>query len=169
MCRGKDAAIIELEVVCLRFGDLKILENFNLKLFEGDSLVLVGPSGSGKSSLLKLMAGLISPQKGRILFRNRDISTLSRKDRDQLLAEVGMLFQQNALPFALIRQSLSSNKPPVRATNARAGEKRASKCLCSLNSEQPQKERSFILDFFFLGHHQHSSLSLITSSAAASK
>ena len=94
---GKEAAIIELESVSLSFGELEIFENFNLKVFEGDSLVLVGPSGSGKSTLLKLMAGLLRPQLGRVLYRGSDLSTLSKKEQERHLSEVGMLFQQNAL------------------------------------------------------------------------
>lgn len=94
---GKDATIIELESVSLDFEGLEVIRNFSLKLKEGDSLVLVGPSGSGKSSVLKLMAGLLTPNSGRVLYRGNDLSTLSKKDRDRFLSEVGMLFQQNAL------------------------------------------------------------------------
>lgn len=94
---SKDAAIIALDGVSLRFGDLSIMENFHLELFEGDSLVLVGPSGSGKSTLLKLMAGLLYPTSGEVLYRGQSLSTLSKKSREQHLSEVGMLFQQNAL------------------------------------------------------------------------
>lgn len=92
-----DAVLIELKSVDLRYGELSILKDFNLKIFEGQSLVLVGPSGSGKSSLLKLMVGLIPPTQGSVLYRGHDISTLSKKDSQAFLAEVGMLFQQNAL------------------------------------------------------------------------
>lgn len=94
---GKEATIIQLKSVCLAFDELNILQNFDLKVQQGDSLVLVGPSGSGKSSLLKLMAGLLVPQSGQILYRQNDLSTLSKKMQAQHRAEVGMLFQQNAL------------------------------------------------------------------------
>ncbi len=94
---GKDAPIIELKSTSLGFDGHEVLKDFDLKLFEGDSLVLVGPSGSGKSTLLKLMAGLLKPQSGAVLYRGHDLSTLSKKLREEHLAEVGMLFQQNAL------------------------------------------------------------------------
>ena len=57
----------------------------------------MGPSGSGKSLLLKLMSGLVSPNSGEILYRGQNVSTLSKKESLQFLSEVGMLFQQNAL------------------------------------------------------------------------
>ncbi len=94
---GKDAAIIQLKKVSLSFEGLEILKDFDLTLNQGDSLVLVGPSGSGKSSLLKLMAGLLVPDSGEILYRGKNLSTLSKKEHAQHIAEVGMLFQQNAL------------------------------------------------------------------------
>lgn len=94
---GKDAAIIQLKQVSLSFEGLEVLKNFDLSLHQGDSLVLVGPSGSGKSTLLKLMAGLLAPDSGQVLYRGKDLSTLSKKDQLMHLSEVGMLFQQNAL------------------------------------------------------------------------
>lgn len=97
MDEGDKAALIELKRVSLSFDGLNVLKNFDLALHQGDSLVLVGPSGSGKSSLLKLMAGLLQPDSGQVLYRGSDLSTLSKKKRNQHLAEVGMLFQQNAL------------------------------------------------------------------------
>jgi phospholipid/cholesterol/gamma-HCH transport system ATP-binding protein len=97
MKAGTDAAIVELKEVSLSFEGLQVFERFNLTLEEGESLVLVGPSGSGKSSLLKLMAGLLTPDSGEVLFRGQSLSTLSKKQQAQHLAEVGMLFQQNAL------------------------------------------------------------------------
>lgn len=97
MGAGTEAAIIQLKQVSLSFEGLEILKNFNLSLQQGDSLVLVGPSGSGKSSLLKLMAGLLHPDSGQVLYWGKDLSTLSKKDQAMHLSEVGMLFQQNAL------------------------------------------------------------------------
>lgn len=97
MTKGKDAPIIELKSVYLKFGELEIFNDFNLRIAEGDSLVLVGPSGSGKSSLLKIMAGLIEPTKGDVLYRGKPLSTLSATETQARIAEMGMLFQQNAL------------------------------------------------------------------------
>ena len=60
-------------------------------------IAIDGPSGSGKSVLLKLMSGLIKPNSGEVFYRGKDLSTLSKKESHEFLSEVGMLFQQNAL------------------------------------------------------------------------
>lgn len=75
------SSAIELESVSLAFGPKVVLENTNLSVKEGESLVLVGPSGEGKTSLLKLIAGLIPPSKGAV----------------RVNGVIGMLFQKNAL------------------------------------------------------------------------
>lgn len=97
MDQGIGQSMIQMKSVNLSFDGVEIFKDFNLDLRQGESLVLVGPSGSGKSSLLKLMAGLLQPDSGEVLYRGNNLSTLSKKQREQHLAEVGMLFQQNAL------------------------------------------------------------------------
>ena len=89
--------MIELRDVSHGFADLNVFKDFSLQLQQGDSLVLVGPSGSGKSLLLKFLAGLVRPQSGQVLYRGRELATLSKKEDREFLAQVGMLFQQNAL------------------------------------------------------------------------
>lgn len=89
--------IIELKSIYHGYGELELLNKFSLSVQEGDSLVLVGPSGSGKSLLLKLMSGLVTPNRGEVFYRGKDLSTLSKIESSQFLSEVGMLFQQNAL------------------------------------------------------------------------
>lgn len=59
-------ALIELKQVSYRAGDQEILQDVSFAVEEGDYLTLTGPSGSGKSTTLKLIAGLISPNKGEI-------------------------------------------------------------------------------------------------------
>ena len=89
--------LIHVDSVSLGFSGQTLFSHFSLKLWPEESLVLVGPSGSGKSTLLRLMTGLILPDQGQVLYRGEPLSTLSEKSRRQFLAEVGMLFQQNAL------------------------------------------------------------------------
>ncbi len=94
-------AAIELQDVSIRFDKKSngpaVLERVNLSIAEGESLVVIGPSGEGKSVLLKIMAGLIRPTTGRVLIRGNDLSTLSGARRQELLNKMGMLFQKNAL------------------------------------------------------------------------
>ena len=93
----KKLPLLALENISHNFGDLQVFQDFNLELQQGDSLVLVGPSGSGKSLLLKLLAGLVRPSSGQVLFEGEDLATLSKKSQSSFLERVGMLFQQNAL------------------------------------------------------------------------
>lgn len=89
--------MIEFCDVCLEFEGQKVLQNINLHIEQGESFVLVGPSGEGKSVLLKLAAGLMPPTSGKIFVREKDIYALSDHDRKQLMLKNGMLFQKNAL------------------------------------------------------------------------
>jgi ABC-type lipoprotein export system ATPase subunit len=77
-----------------RVGDRQLFEDLSLTLPAGRSTAILGPSGSGKSSLLSLALGLVKPQAGTIEVDGRDITALRRKDLARLRAEsVGMVFQ----------------------------------------------------------------------------
>ncbi len=91
------SAAIELQNVKVVLQGETLLQNVNLKVLSGESLVLIGPSGQGKSVLLKVMGGLILPTEGRVLIEGQDLSTLRGKTREKLLRRIGMLFQKNAL------------------------------------------------------------------------
>ena len=91
------SALIELRQVSKSFDETVVFEDFSLQIPEGDSLVLVGPSGSGKSLFLKFCAGLMNPDDGVVLYRGKEILTLSKTEEVEFLSQVGMLFQQNAL------------------------------------------------------------------------
>ncbi len=94
-------AIIQLKNVTVMFSeqgqDHIVLENINLDIQKGECLVLVGPSGQGKTTLLKVLATLITPQNGDVLFEQKKILTLSKKNQTMALKKMGMLFQKNAL------------------------------------------------------------------------
>lgn len=70
-------SIIEFQNVCFNDGKKNILEDISLKVEYGDFISIVGPSGGGKSTLLKLISNLISPTKGSISFKNKDIMQYS--------------------------------------------------------------------------------------------
>lgn len=89
--------IIHLEHVSLSFGPFEVLKDVNLSVEEGTCLVLVGPSGQGKTSLLKMIAGLISPSSGEIFIESQNTGQLSQSDSRALFLKMGMLFQKNAL------------------------------------------------------------------------
>ena len=91
-----DAKII-VEDLRKSFGDERVLDGVKLSVAEGASLVLLGESGSGKTLTLKCIMGLVRPDSGIIRIGGSDTVNLSGRERDNLLARCGMLFQQSAL------------------------------------------------------------------------
>jgi ABC-type transporter Mla maintaining outer membrane lipid asymmetry ATPase subunit MlaF len=109
-----DRPVIELDDVSVAFGDKQVLRGLDLKILPGQTTVVVGRSGSGKSVLLKLMMGLMKPTSGRVVLFGRDLATCSAVEVLDLRKRMGMLFQNYALFDALtvdenIGFSLSEN------------------------------------------------------------
>lgn len=79
-------------------GNITLFNNLNLKIKHGDLIALVGPSGSGKSSLLHLFALLDNPSKGKILINNRDTNNFTESEKDELRRQnISIIFQDNNL------------------------------------------------------------------------
>jgi phospholipid/cholesterol/gamma-HCH transport system ATP-binding protein len=89
--------MIEVKDVSISFKDLQVLDGISLSVQTGESFVLVGPSGQGKSVLLKLLGGILTPTKGEVLIDGQNLNAIAAKDRNALLKRMGMLFQKNAL------------------------------------------------------------------------
>lgn len=81
----------------MRFGRETLLRDVELSVENQECLVLIGPSGSGKSVILKLLAGILTPTSGTARVDDQDIHAVSDETRTQLLLKMGMLFQKNAL------------------------------------------------------------------------
>ncbi len=96
-----DRPVIELVDVSLGFGDKQVLDGLSLKIIPGKTTVIVGRSGSGKTVLLKLMMGLLRPDKGKVILFGRDLATVSDVEVLELRKRMGMLFQNYALFDAL--------------------------------------------------------------------
>ena len=90
-------AKIELREIHKAFGTLKILKGVNLSIQKGESVVIIGESGSGKSVTLKHVCGLIWPDKGQVFFDNEDITFTPELDMPKYRIKMGMLFQNAAL------------------------------------------------------------------------
>jgi phospholipid/cholesterol/gamma-HCH transport system ATP-binding protein len=80
-----------------RFGSKQVLDGVDLDVMPGTSMVVIGGSGSGKSVLLKCILGLLEPDDGLIEIDGQDLARLSRQERDETRARIGMLFQAGAL------------------------------------------------------------------------
>lgn len=89
--------VIEVNDLKKSFQGNVVLENINFKLFEGESLAIIGASGSGKSVLLKNIIGLLKPDSGSIKINNKNIVNLPRLQKENLLLELGITFQHGAL------------------------------------------------------------------------
>lgn len=88
---------LQLRSVSHAFADEILLENVDLSVESGERIALVGPSGRGKSILLKIMAGLLCPSKGDVVIEGQSFHQMSAEKRQQLRCRMGMLFQKNAL------------------------------------------------------------------------
>ncbi|MEL7112295.1 MAG: ATP-binding cassette domain-containing protein [Pseudomonadota bacterium] len=90
-------ALLELKDVHKSFGPKQVLKGVNLDVAPGKSLVVLGGSGSGKSVMLKNALGLMTPDKGQILFDSEDVTHDQGKTREAMRTRIGMLFQSAAL------------------------------------------------------------------------
>ena len=116
-------ALIELKQVAYRAGDQEILQAVSFAVEEGDYLTLTGPSGSGKSTTLKLIAGLISLNKGEIFYKGQNLDNL---DLVQYRRQVSYCFQQPTLFDETVRDNLSL---PFAIRKQDFDEKRAQEAL----------------------------------------
>lgn len=89
--------MIELRGVRKRFGELVVLDGVDFTVQEGETVALLGPSGTGKSVLLKHIIGLIHPDAGQIIVDDLNVATLSRRDLTRLRTQIGYVFQNGAL------------------------------------------------------------------------
>ena len=92
-----DTPKIELRNVCKAFGKKVVLDNLNLSIADGESLVVIGGSGTGKSVMLKCILGLLKPDSGQIFIDGEEITNQSTQMREKILLKTGMLFQYAAL------------------------------------------------------------------------
>ena len=89
--------IIEIFNLSKNFDNKNILKEINLKITKGESLVIIGKSGSGKSLLMKCVLGILKPSQGEILIKNKNFFSIKRNEKDLILKSIGVTFQGNAL------------------------------------------------------------------------
>jgi phospholipid/cholesterol/gamma-HCH transport system ATP-binding protein len=89
--------MIELRNVHKRFGQQVVLDGVDFVVQEGETVALLGPSGTGKSVLLKHIIGLIRPDSGTIIVDDQDVTRLKRRELAALRSRIGYVFQNGAL------------------------------------------------------------------------
>ena len=90
-------SIIKIIDLSKSINNKNLLEGINLKIIKGESLVIIGRSGSGKSLLIKCMLGILKPSQGKIIIKSKDIFLLKREQQESILKSFGVTFQGNAL------------------------------------------------------------------------
>jgi len=95
--KPSDTSVISLRGLKKSFGALHVLRGVDLDVYKGENLVVLGRSGSGKSVLIKIIAGLLRPDQGQVRVLGEDPSALRPRDLQQLRTRIGFSFQSSAL------------------------------------------------------------------------
>jgi len=99
--------IIEVKDLHKSYGTNHVLDGFHLDLYEGENLVVMGKSGSGKSVMIKCLIGLEQSDSGSIIIMDKNMNDIHREDLDEIRTEVGFLFQGSALYDSMsVRENL---------------------------------------------------------------
>lgn len=90
-------AVISISGLYKSFGDLDVLKGIDFELFKGENVAILGKSGTGKSVLIKIIIGLLMPDKGEVIVLGEHVDKLERKELDTLRLRIGFSFQNSAL------------------------------------------------------------------------
>src|SRR5438093_9993203 len=93
----KAAPPIQVKTLCKSFGKQQVLNGINLQVAQGETLSVLGQSGTGKSVLLKVIMGLQEPDSGSIRIHGQEINRLARQQLNEIRKKIGFLFQNSAL------------------------------------------------------------------------
>ena len=94
---NKDESVIAITGLYKSFEDLEVLKGINFNLFKGENIAVLGKSGTGKSVLIKIIIGLLKPDRGEVLVLGEHVDQLSGKALDALRLRIGFSFQNSAL------------------------------------------------------------------------
>lgn len=126
--------MIEVRNLHKSFGDLTVLEDVSLTVEDGETLAIIGHSGSGKSVLMKHLVGLLKPDRGQILVDDVDINAISYDELRKIRRKFGVLFQGGALFDSM--SSFENVAFPIRNFTDKSAEQvdaEVERCLSSVN------------------------------------
>src|SRR3954468_24080257 len=89
--------VVELREIEMQFEEKKVLDGCSLSVEPEERLVIMGQSGSGKSTILRLILGILQPDAGSIFFKQFEITRLRRRKLQQVRRQIGMVYQYSAL------------------------------------------------------------------------
>jgi phospholipid/cholesterol/gamma-HCH transport system ATP-binding protein len=119
--------VIEITNVRKSFGEQEVLKDVSLTLYNGENLVVLGKSGSGKSVLIKCIVGLLNSDGGTIKVFDNNVATLSRKELGEVRQKIGFLFQSGALYDSMtVKQNLEF---PLRRIKKEKLMRKLTRCL----------------------------------------
>jgi phospholipid/cholesterol/gamma-HCH transport system ATP-binding protein len=102
-----DNLVIEIKGLCKSFGNNEVLKGVDISVHEGENLVVLGKSGSGKSVAIKCLVGLVKADAGEIKVFGTEINGLNEKELNRIRLKIGFLFQNAALYDSMtVRQNL---------------------------------------------------------------
>lgn len=128
---GSDAPVLmHVENVHKHFGSLQVLRGIDLNIRQGDVMVIIGPSGGGKSTLLRSLNLLERPTSGVIRFQGADMNTASPKELTLLRQKIGMVFQQfNLFPHLKVKDNVTLSPRKALKQSRADAEKNARELL----------------------------------------
>src|SRR3954468_4535476 len=89
--------VVELREIEMQFEEKKVLNGVSLEVEPSERLVIMGQSGSGKSTILRLILGILEPEAGSVLFKQFEVTRLKRRKLQQIRRQIGMFYQYSAL------------------------------------------------------------------------
>ena len=100
--------VVQLRAVDLNFGDKQVLRKVSLTVDPAERLVIIGQSGAGKTTILRLILGILSPNRGEVFFQGQNIAQMSRSDLAAARMRMGMVYQDAALLSSIsVRKNLA--------------------------------------------------------------
>ncbi len=111
--------VVELRDVVMRFGGKQVLDHVSLAVAPQERLVIIGQSGAGKTTILRLILGILKPDSGSVFFKEHQVSRMNDHQLEQVRMRMGMVYQDSALLSSLtVRENLAlplqelTNKTP---------------------------------------------------------
>ena len=126
--------MIEIHTLHKTFADREVLKGITASFPAGQTNLIIGQSGSGKTVLMKCIVGLLNPTEGEILYDGRDFVTMNKKERALLRREMGMIFQSAALFDSMsVLENVMFPLDMFSSMTLRERTKRAQQCLDRVN------------------------------------